>query len=116
MGANPIRYLLSRPALSGRTARWLLQLSEFYIECFTPFFAIKDADKGATFCRSTGPSKDPIELSEEIPGDLEQIATLEDGQWTLYFDESSTAGVGIVFEIIKRRVHIFIVFIFVSML
>lgn len=90
MGANPIRYLLSRPALSGRTARWLLQLSEFYIECFTPF-CDKGCDKGATFCRSTGPSKDPIELSEEIPGDLEQIATLEDGQWTLYFDESSTA-------------------------
>lgn len=30
------RFLLSRPALSGRTARWLLQLSEFYIECVTP--------------------------------------------------------------------------------
>lgn len=49
VGANPIRYLLSRPALSGRTARWLLQLSEFYIECFTPFFAIKDAIKGQLF-------------------------------------------------------------------
>ena len=36
VGANPIRYLLSRPALSGRTARWLLQLSEFDIECVTP--------------------------------------------------------------------------------
>lgn len=58
---------------------------------FHSFFCDKGCDKGATFCRSTGPSKDPIELSEEIPGDLEQIATLEDGQWTLYFDESSTA-------------------------
>lgn len=57
---------------------------------------------GASFCRSTGPSKDPIELSEEIPGEIEQIATVEDGQWTLYFDESSTAkeegGVGIVLK------------------
>lgn len=42
------------------------------------------SDKGASFCRSTGPSKDPIELS--IPGEIEQIATVEDGQWTL--DES----------------------------
>jgi len=50
-------------------------------------------DKGASFCRSTGPSKDPIELSEEIPGEIELIATVEDGQWTLYFDESSTAKV-----------------------
>lgn len=67
------------------------------------------SDKGASFCRSTGPSKDPIELSEEIPGEIEQIATVEDGQWTLYFDESSTAkeegGVGIVFEIIKRHLY-----------
>lgn len=30
------------------------------------------SDKGASFCRSTGPSKDPIELS--IPGEIEQIA------------------------------------------
>lgn len=57
---------------------------------------------GASFCRSTGPSKDPIELSEEIPGEIEQIATVEEGLWTLYFDESSTAkeegGVGIVLK------------------
>lgn len=66
VGANPIRYLLSRPALSGRKARWLLQLSEFDIECVTPKAAIKGqvfADLLASF-----PSKDPFELSEEIPG------------------------------------------------
>lgn len=60
------------------------------------------SDKGASFCRSTGPSKDQLELSEEIPGEIEQIATVEDGQWTLDFDESSTAkeegGVGIVLK------------------
>lgn len=60
------------------------------------------SDKGSSFCRSTGPSKDSIELSEEIPGEIEQIATVEDGQWTLYFYESSTAkeegGVGIVLK------------------
>lgn len=36
VGANQIRYLLSRPAPSGRTAQWLLQLSEFDIELGTP--------------------------------------------------------------------------------
>jgi hypothetical protein len=57
---------------------------------------------GASFCRFTGPSKDPIELSEEIPGEIEQISRVEDGQWTNYFDESSTAkeegGVGILLK------------------
>jgi len=60
------------------------------------------SDFGASFCRSTGPSKDQLELSEEIPGEIEQIATVEDGQWTDDFDESSTAkeegGGGIVLK------------------
>ncbi|CAL8163311.1 unnamed protein product [Prunus armeniaca] len=33
---DPVRYLLTRPVLSGRLACWLLQLSEFYITCTTP--------------------------------------------------------------------------------
>lgn len=111
VGANPIRYLLSRPALSGRKARWLLQLSEFDIECVTP-----KAIKGQVFADllASFPSKDPFELSEEIPGEIEQIARVFDGQWTLYFDGSSTAqeggGAGIVSKSPKgRRVSIFIV-------
>lgn len=74
MGANPIRYLLSRPALSGRKARWLLQLSEFYIECVTP-----KAIKGQVFADllASFPSKDPFELSEEIPGEIEQNSSLK---------------------------------------
>ncbi|CAL8992937.1 unnamed protein product [Prunus brigantina] len=34
--SDPVRYLLTRPVLSGRLARWLLQLSEFDITCTTP--------------------------------------------------------------------------------
>lgn len=30
---DPIRYLFSRPVLTGRTARWLLALAEFEIVC-----------------------------------------------------------------------------------
>lgn len=52
---------------------------------------------------------DSIELSEEIPGEIEQIATVEDGQWTLYFYESSTAkeegGVGIVLKSPKGHLY-----------
>lgn len=72
----------------------MLQLSEFDIECVTP-----KAIKGKVFADLLA---DPLELSEEIPGEIEQIATIEDGQWTLYFDESSTAkeegGLGIVLK------------------
>ena len=33
---DPLRYLLSKPTLSGRMARWLLLLAEFDIVCLTP--------------------------------------------------------------------------------
>lgn len=33
------------------------------------FFFLNQPKAGASFSRSTGPSKDPIELSEEIPGE-----------------------------------------------
>lgn len=33
---DPIKYFLSKPILSGRLAKWSLQLSEFDITCVTP--------------------------------------------------------------------------------
>ena len=30
---NPVRYLLTQPALSGRAAKWLVKLMEFDIKC-----------------------------------------------------------------------------------
>lgn len=33
---NPIWYLLSKPILSGRLAKWSLQFSEFGITCLMP--------------------------------------------------------------------------------
>ncbi|VVA33944.1 PREDICTED: LOW QUALITY PROTEIN, partial [Prunus dulcis] len=96
--SDPVRYLLTRPVLSGRLARWLLQLSEFDIVCTTPKAIRGQAviDMLALF-----PEVEESTLSKEILGELpEVVATVvEEASWTLYFDGSSTTnggGAGVV--------------------
>ncbi|CAL2230908.1 unnamed protein product [Prunus armeniaca] len=91
--SDPVRYLLTRPVLSGRLARWLLQLSEFDITCATPK-AIKGQpviDMLALF-----PEVEESTLFEEVLGELpEMVASVtEEEPWTLYFDGSSTSKGG----------------------
>ncbi|XP_021827276.1 uncharacterized protein LOC110767920 [Prunus avium] len=97
--SDPVRYLLTRPALSGRLARWLLQLSEFDITCITPS-AIKGQaviDMLALF-----PEIEETTLSKKVPGELPEVAGAaieEEEPWTMYFDGSSTSnggGAGVV--------------------
>ncbi|KAI5337975.1 hypothetical protein L3X38_017246 [Prunus dulcis] len=96
--SDPVRYLLTRPVLSGRLARWLLQLSEFDIVCTTPKAIRGQAviDMLALF-----PEVEESTLSKEVLGELpEVVATVvEEAPWTLYFDGSSTTnggGAGVV--------------------
>lgn len=91
---NPIRYLLTRPVLTGRLSRWLLQLSESDITCVTLRAINGQAviDMMTTFSGERG-----TPLVEEIPGGLveESSAFIEKGDfWTLYFDGSSTSTAG----------------------
>ncbi|KAG5552838.1 hypothetical protein RHGRI_010819 [Rhododendron griersonianum] len=93
---DPIRYLLNRPALAGRPARWLLSLAEYEIIC-KALRAVKSqalADLLAHF--PSGRYEPP---SEDLPGDDFQAAQAEVGEWSLSFDGSSTAkggGAGVV--------------------
>ncbi|XP_028086009.1 uncharacterized protein LOC114286987 [Camellia sinensis] len=95
--SDPIRFLLTRPALSGRPARWLLSLAEYDITCKAPK-AIKSqalADLLAHF-----PSGEHESPSDELPGDEFQAAEVNiEGEWSLSFDGSFTSkggGAGIV--------------------
>ncbi|KAI5337875.1 hypothetical protein L3X38_017146 [Prunus dulcis] len=91
--SDPVRYLLTRPVLSGRLARWLLQLSEFEIACITPK-AIKGQvviDMLAQFLEAEGST-----LSKEVLGELPKVVAIatEEEPWTLYFDGSSATNGG----------------------
>ncbi|GMP96894.1 hypothetical protein CsSME_00045332 [Camellia sinensis var. sinensis] len=89
--SDPIRYLLSKPALTGKVARWLLALGEFEITCVAPK-AIKSqalADLLAQF-----PSGDYEPVNEELRGEVHATMASEESFWTLSFDGAAAGGKG----------------------
>ncbi|GMP48863.1 hypothetical protein CsSME_00016061 [Camellia sinensis var. sinensis] len=89
--SDPIRYLLSKPALTGKVARWLLALGEFEITCVAPK-AIKSqalADLLAQF-----PSGDYEPVNEELRGEVHTAMASEESFWTLSFDGAAAGGKG----------------------
>ncbi|KAI5351295.1 hypothetical protein L3X38_004186 [Prunus dulcis] len=96
--SDPVRYLLTRPMLFRRLARWLRQLFEFDITC-TTHRAIKGQD--VIDMLALFPKLEESILSKKVLGELPQtvaVATKEE-PWTLYFDGSSTSeggGAGVV--------------------
>ncbi|XP_028080536.1 uncharacterized protein LOC114282093 [Camellia sinensis] len=89
--SDPIRYLLSKPALTGKVARWLLALGEFEITCVAPK-AIKSqalADLLAQF-----PSGDYEPVNEELKGEVHAAMASEESFWTLSFDGAAAGGKG----------------------
>ncbi|XP_026411197.1 uncharacterized protein LOC113306482 [Papaver somniferum] len=99
--ANKIAYLATKLVLSGRTARWLLQLSKFELN-FQRSKGVRGqalADLLAAF-----PGMDMTEISDEIPREVAEVE--EEKRWTMLFDGSSYSsyrGAGIVFETPKRE-------------
>ncbi|XP_020693052.2 uncharacterized protein LOC110107202 [Dendrobium catenatum] len=105
---NPLQYLMTRPTLSGRLARWSMILSQFDI-IFTLLRAVKGraiADFLAAY-----PTEDDFPINDELPD--EQVIELEKNEkftWEFYFDGAASiqqgeseetlpgqAGIGIVF-------------------
>ncbi|XP_026398944.1 uncharacterized protein LOC113294779 [Papaver somniferum] len=84
---DPVKLLLSKLALIGRPAKWLLQMSEFDIACVSRK-TIKGqavADLLAAF-----PVEDIPMLHEDVSGELPEISVIKEETWLLYFDGSAT--------------------------
>ncbi|KAG5552566.1 hypothetical protein RHGRI_010597 [Rhododendron griersonianum] len=107
--SDPVRYLLSRPALTGWVAGWLLTLAEFDISCTTrkPIKCQALSDLLAQF-----PSGQCEPLEESLPGgSFEALAASKnESHWTLRSDgaaDSESRGAGIVLQNEEgERVHL----------
>ncbi|XP_061998896.1 uncharacterized protein LOC133716190 [Rosa rugosa] len=79
--ADPLRYLMSKPMLSGRLAKWSLFLLEFDIK-----YVSQKAIKGQALTDFLAAHLVPdcMELPEDLPD--EEVFSTEATTWQLYFD------------------------------
>ncbi|KAL5548759.1 hypothetical protein UlMin_003990 [Ulmus minor] len=94
--SNPLRYLMKNPIPSSRMTRWILALSEFDIQVISPTAKKSQAlaELLAAF-PTTGMNIRPSEL----PGELQEVTSIEEPEWELMFDGAASAkggGIGIV--------------------
>ncbi|PKU61385.1 hypothetical protein MA16_Dca026414 [Dendrobium catenatum] len=86
---NPLQYLMTRPMLSGRLARWSMILLQFEIT-FIPLGAVKGQAVADFLAAHPLPADSP--LNDNLPN--EQIMSLrESGEaiWELYFDGAASS-------------------------
>ena len=94
--ADPIKFLMNRPMLSGRLAKWALLLSEFDIT-YLPSRAVK-GQAIADFL-AAHPIPDNMEMECDLPDDQAMMVRVAK-QWRMYFDGASRAagsGAGVIF-------------------
>ncbi|XP_022889218.1 uncharacterized protein LOC111404677 [Olea europaea var. sylvestris] len=92
---DPLKYIMSRPILSGRIGKWALLLSEFDIK-FIPQKAIKGQALADFLADHPIPAE--WELQEDLP-DEDVPFTEAIPSWRLYFDRAARsygAGAGVV--------------------
>ena len=101
--ADPIKYILSRPVLSGRLAKWAMILKQHDL-VYVPQKAVK-GQALADFL-ADHPIPDEWELNDDLPGeDVLFVDILP--PWEMYFDGASRsdgAGAGVVFISPERHV------------
>ncbi|KAL0406509.1 UNVERIFIED_CONTAM: Transposon Tf2-12 polyprotein [Sesamum latifolium] len=94
--ANPLKYVMTKPVLSDRLARWYLQLQQFEIT-YVPQKAVKGQVLADFLADHPMPAE--WELSDDLPD--EDILVIEvTPPWKMYFDGASHkegAGAGVVF-------------------
>ncbi|CAM8988114.1 unnamed protein product [Rhodiola kirilowii] len=94
--ANPIKYILSRPVLSGRLAKWAMLLKQYDL-VFVPQRATKGQAIADFFADHPVPAE--WEFSINLPGeDIFYIDVLP--PWQMFFDGAARrdgAGAGVVF-------------------
>ncbi|KAK4407979.1 Transposon Tf2-12 polyprotein [Sesamum angolense] len=94
--ANPLKYVMAKPVLSDRLARWYLQLQQFEIT-----YVPKKATKGQVL--SDFLADHPMPAEWELSDDLsdEDVLVIEvTPPWKMYFDGASHkegAGAGVIF-------------------
>ncbi|XP_012846872.1 PREDICTED: uncharacterized protein LOC105966841 [Erythranthe guttata] len=93
---NPLKYVMSKPVLSDRLARWYLQLQQFDIT-YIPQKIVKGQVLADFLADHPIPAE--WELSDDLPD--EDVLVIEfSPHWKMYFDGASHregAGIGVVF-------------------
>ncbi|KAL0283521.1 UNVERIFIED_CONTAM: hypothetical protein Sangu_2884300 [Sesamum angustifolium] len=101
--ANPLKYVMAKPVLSDRLARWYLQLEQFEIT-----YVPQKAVKGQVLADFLADHPMPAEwvLSDDLPD--EDVLMIEvTPPWRMYFDGASHkegASAGVVFVTSEREV------------
>ncbi|XP_074298269.1 uncharacterized protein LOC141629111 [Silene latifolia] len=94
--ADPIKYILSRPVLSGRLAKWAMLLKQYDL-VFVPQKAVKGQAIADFFADHPVPAE--WEISDDLPGEeIFYVDVLP--PWQMYFDGAARqdgAGAGVVF-------------------
>ncbi|XP_020412323.1 uncharacterized protein LOC109947171 [Prunus persica] len=101
--ADPVRYIMSKPVLTGRLAKWALLLNQYEI-IYTPAKAVK-GQAVADFL-ADHPIPADWEISDDLPDEQVFFADVSP-TWMMFFDRlahKDRAGAGVVFVSPKRHV------------
>ncbi|KAL0336466.1 UNVERIFIED_CONTAM: hypothetical protein Sradi_4858500 [Sesamum radiatum] len=102
--ANPLKYVMAKPVLSDRLARWYLQLQQFEIT-YVPQKAVKGQVLVDFLADHPMPAE--WELSDDLPD--EDVLVIEvTPPWKMYFDRASHkegANAGVVFVTTEGEVR-----------